>query len=339
MAVLLYLTPYLFLILAMTGAFLGNGFAFLGILGVFVLHPLLDNLLFKKLKRNSQVPSLQKATFVLLLPLPVLCIFSFVGIIHSLQASSLELIGMIVSFGAIHGLLGITTAHELIHHKNPSMRFAGNVLLALVNFSHYSVSHVFVHHKNVGTPLDPATAKKNEWIYPYFMRSFLLGYIEALKSEEKRLKNSYLSIFKNRVLRGTAAQLILNYGVYLVFGKTALIFWLGQSAVAIVLLKTADYIEHYGLIRKKSAEGIYESVKAEHSWDSYLAFTNYTLINLGYHSHHHLKPTLAFTELQVTEKSQRLPYGYSAMALLALVPPLFFRVMNGRLPQSIGDNT
>ncbi|XGC79515.1 alkane 1-monooxygenase [Bdellovibrio bacteriovorus] len=290
-------------------------------------------MLLKKLEVSSGTLSPKMSLLVLLLILPFLVLFGFLGVIFSIKSSNLELLGLVLSFGTIMGFMGITTAHELIHHKDKRMRFIGNLLLSLVNFTHYSVEHVFAHHRNVATPEDPATARKNEWIYTYFFRSYFGGLKEAFLLERKRLRNSGQMFLKNRVAIWMSIQFIGDFFIYIIFGERALIFWLGQSAMAILLLQTADYIEHYGLVRRKNADGQYEPAKPQHSWDSYQAMTNYSLINLGYHSHHHLKPALPFTELQKTAESRKLPYGYSAMALLALVPPLYFKIMNPRLPQ------
>lgn len=329
----LFLIPYFFAALAVAGGYLGGASTFLGLAGIFILHPILDNLVLKNSEVSSKAPSQKLTLMVLLLIFPFLVLFGFLGIIFSLKSSNLELLGLILSFGTIMGFMGITTAHELIHHKDKRMRLIGNLLLSLVNFTHYSVEHVFAHHKNVATPEDPATAKKNEWIYTYFFRSYFLGFKEAFLIERKRLQNSKRMFFNNRVIIWLLVQLTWDFFIYLIFGERAVIFWIGQSAMAILLLQTADYIEHYGLVRRKNTDGAYEPAKAQHSWDSYKALTNYSLINLGYHSYHHLKPTLPFTELKRTEESQKLPYGYSAMALLALVPPLYFKIMNPRLPQ------
>ncbi|UOF01829.1 alkane 1-monooxygenase [Bdellovibrio reynosensis] len=328
-----YFIPYAFATLAVAGGFLGGLYTFLGFIGIFIIHPLLDNFLFKKYEVNDKRPSQKLALLILLSTFPFLVLFGFLGVIFSLKASNIELMGLILSFGTIMGFMGITTAHELIHHKDKRLRLTGNLLLSLVNFTHYSVEHVFAHHKNVATPEDPATARKNEWIYTYFVRSYFMGLKEAFLLERKRLKSLRQFFLKNRVIAGMAAQTAGDFLIYLIFGERALLFWLGQSLVAILLLQTADYIEHYGLVRKRNANGLYEPAKACHSWDSYQGLTNYSLINLGYHSYHHLKPGIPFTELHKTEQSQKLPHGYSAMALLAFIPPIYFKIMNPRLPQ------
>ncbi|WP_374073390.1 alkane 1-monooxygenase [Bdellovibrio bacteriovorus] len=328
-----YSLPYFFAALALLGAALGGPWTYLGAAGVFVLHPLIDNLLLKDQRTPAIRPSSPWSLALLISALPFLSIFAFVGILRSLNAETYELVGLILSFGTILGLLGISTAHELVHRKERELRELGFGLLSLVNFSHYGVEHVFGHHKNVGTLQDPATARKNEWIYTYFFRSYFKGLWEAFFIEHRRLRTKgFFQPLKNRVVWWGLLQTLMTLCVYALYGEKALCFWIGQSLVAILLLQTVDYIEHYGLLRKKNSDGQPEGVKAQHSWDNYQALTNYALINLGFHSHHHLKVALPFTDLQEQKDAPQMPYGYSAMALMALVPPLYFRVMNPRLP-------
>ncbi|HEY1080022.1 MAG TPA: alkane 1-monooxygenase [Bdellovibrio sp.] len=337
---LCFTLSYALAALTLLGAALGSAWVFLGAASVFVLHPLLDNLILKSWRLPETRPESNVSLAILIFALPFLCVFGFVGIIHATTATTLELVGLIISFGTILGVLGINTAHELVHRKEKSLQNIGFALLSLANFSHYGIEHVFGHHKNVGTPLDPATAKKNEWIYTYFLRSYFWGFVDALKLEHKRLRSKgFWHPLKSRVLLWGAFQLFINFCIYALFGKNALLFWLGQSFVAVLLLQTVDYIEHYGLLRKEKEGGGYEGVKAEHSWDCYQALSNYTLINLGFHAHHHLKATVPFYQLTEQEKAPQMPYGYSAMALMALVPPVYFRVMNPRIPQTVRNNT
>lgn len=330
-----YSLSYLMALGCLLGASLGGAWTYLGVVLLFVLHPVIDNWQVPVTQTPELRPPSKWADALLVSALPFMCLFLFVGVIHSMKASTFELIGLILSFGAYSGVLGINTAHELIHRREQQMRGLGVGLLVLSNFGHYAIEHVFGHHKNVATPLDPASARRNEWIYSYHLRSFFGGLAGSFAFEFRRLRNKgWGHVPKHRVFWYLLLQTLVTVAVYALYGKMALIFWMGQSLVGILLLQTADYIEHYGLQRALRDNGMYEGLKAHHSWDSYHRWTNYSLINLGYHSHHHLKATLPFPELQQQPQAPRLPYGYSAMALLAFVPPAFFKVMNPRLPQN-----
>lgn len=324
-----YSLTYLFAIATLWGAWLGGAGYYLGALLLFVIHPLIDNLVGPKWRIPEERPSSVWADVLVISALPFMVVFLFVGLTHAHQSSGWELIGLILSFGSISGILGINTAHELIHRREKQLRGLGVGLLVLSNFSHYAIEHVYGHHKNVATPADPATARKNEWIYTYHFRSFFGGLWDSFVFENKRLRSKgWHQLYRHRIVWYLAIQFLLTASVGVLYGQQALIFWLGQSAVGIILLQTADYIEHYGLLRRQNEDGSFEGAKVQHSWDSNRAWTNYALINLGFHSHHHLKATLHFPELKEQPGAKALPYGYSAMALLATIPPLFFKIMN-----------
>lgn len=330
-----YALPYLLAVIALAGAALGGAGTYLGALALFGLHPLVDNFFraAPEIPKDTPTRSIW-ADALVISALPFMCVFLFAGVIHATSATAWELVGLILSFGSISGTLGINIAHELVHRREKSLRGLGVGLLTLSNFSHYAVEHVYGHHKNVATPLDPASAHMNEWIYTYHLRSYFGGLKDALLIERRKNSKSLWGPIKNKILWYGLFQVLLTASVYGLYGNQALYFWLGQSAVGILLLQSADYIEHYGLSRKKNETGLYEGVKAQHSWDCYQKWTNYSLLNLGYHAHHHLKATLPFTELKEESTAPRLPFGYSAMVLMAFVPPLFFKVVNPRLPQN-----
>jgi alkane 1-monooxygenase len=197
------------------------------------------------------------------------------------------------------------------------------VLLAEVNYAHFRVEHVLGHHATVGTPEDPATSRKNEWVFPFIVRSVVGGFFGAWRIERRRLQKSGKPFYGNRVLHYGALQLAVNAAVLGLFGWRGLAFHLVQSVSAFTLLEVINYVEHYGLTRAR-----HEPVRPEHSWDSAHLATNAFLFNLGFHSQHHAEPRRAFTALQASDGRYEMPLGYTGMLMLALVPPVFFRVMN-----------
>jgi alkane 1-monooxygenase len=98
-------------------------------------------------------------------------------------------------------------------------------------------------------------------------------------------------------------------------------------------LETVNYVEHYGLFRNKVTELRYEDVEPMHSWNSDHALGRLVLFELTRHSDHHWEPAKHYQTLDSMPGASQLPAGYPAMMLLALVPPLWFRIMNGRLPR------
>jgi alkane 1-monooxygenase len=126
-------------------------------------------------------------------------------------------------------------------------------------------------------------------------------------------------------------EVVIYASIAIGFGAVSAAVFAGQSLVAIAILEIINYIEHYGLLRKKSKPWEYERVRAEHSWDSPNRISNWLLINLPRHSDHHMSVAKRYQALELLPHAPRLPGGYGAMFLLALVPPLWFRVMNPRV--------
>jgi alkane 1-monooxygenase len=244
-----------------------------------------------------------------------------------------ELMAATVSVGATTGAIGMTFAHELIHRRDARERFLGGTLLASVTYPHFAIEHVRGHHRNVGTPADPATARLGENVYAFLLRSVGGSLASAWQIERRRLLERQMGIWSlhNLMLRYAAIEAVIYAALAFAFGPLAVGLFLGQSIVAIVILETINYVEHYGLVRKQMASGEYERVRPEHSWDSRHRAGNWLLINLPRHSDHHLVVVKRYQSLELLPDAPQLPGGYGAMFLLALVPPLWFRVMNPRV--------
>lgn len=249
--------------------------------------------------------------------------------------SPLETILLFFGVGVITGTVGINYSHELMHQKNRSERFLGDVLLAMVLYSHFRSEHLLVHHRYVGTPRDPVTARYNEGFHRFFPRVLRQSWQSAFKAEAEMLARRNLPwhdlknpFFKYWALQGFMALLAVLIGGWIGLG---LFFW--QAFVAIWQLELVNYIEHYGLTRKHLGGGKYEHVQPRHSWNAAHKASNWLLINLQRHSDHHYKPDRRFPLLQnYTEAdAPQLPYGYPVMTMAAMVPPIWRRVMNPRV--------
>jgi len=245
----------------------------------------------------------------------------------------LELIGATVSVGATTGAIGMTFAHELIHRRHGYERAFGSILLASVTYPHFAIEHVKGHHRHVGTPNDPATARLGESVYRFVPRSVRGGLSSAWQIEQRRLWEREVGTWsvQNIMLRYAAAELAIYVAIAIAFGPVAVAVFAGQSLFAIAVLEAINYVEHYGLLRKKSSAYEYERVKPEHSWDSPNRISNWMLINLPRNSDHHMSAAKRYQSLELLPHAPRLPGGYGAMFLLALVPPLWFRVMDPRV--------
>ena len=249
--------------------------------------------------------------------------------------SPLETIGLFFGMGVISGTIGINYSHELMHQKNRQERFMGDLLLAMVLYSHFRSEHLLVHHRYVGTPRDPVTARYNEGFLRFFPRVLKNCLISAFRAEKDMLARKSLPwthpsnpFFRYWVLQG--AMLIL---AFLLGGWTGLALFIWQAFTAIWQLELVNYIEHYGLTRKHLGDGKYEHVKPQHSWNAAHKASNWLLINLQRHSDHHYKPDRRFPLLQNYSDADapQLPFGYPLMTMAALVPPLWRRIMNPRV--------
>lgn len=249
--------------------------------------------------------------------------------------SSLEKIVLFFGVGVITGTVGINYSHELMHQKNKTERRLGDLLLAMVFYSHFRSEHLLVHHRYVGTPRDPVTARYNEGFHRFFPRVLRQSLVSAFKAERDMLARRDLpwTDLSNPFFRYWALQAAMLLLAFVLGGWAGLALFLWQAWIAIWQLELVNYIEHYGLTRKHLGEGKYEHVKPQHSWNAAHRASNWLLINLQRHSDHHYKPDRRFPLLQnYTEAdAPQLPYGYPLMTMAAMVPPVWRRVMNPRV--------
>lgn len=259
------------------------------------------------------------------------------------QAPSLKIsewIGFILGFSLVTGGIGITVAHELGHKKSSLERFYSKTILMTVCYMHFYIEHNRGHHVTVATPEDPASARKNENFYQFWLRSVFGGYAHAWKLESDRLlriQKSKWSIRNNMIwftllpiVFGISITLVLSF-IYDRFCWEALAFFFAQSVGAFTLLELVNYIEHYGIVRKRLSSGHYERVNPLHSWNASHLVSNFFLFQLQRHSDHHANAIKRYQVLDHFDESPQLPFGYPAMILIALVPPLWFALMNPRL--------
>ncbi len=323
--------PYFLSALTLLGIYVGDIFCAAGIGIIFILHPLLDNLLTKFF--GDQKQSIEKVSNFSIYFWPLYqTIFLCVSIYLLVNQSSIIYMSLgIISLGIINGGFGITIAHELIHRTKKWERGLGVWILSLVNFSVFRIEHVFGHHRNVATPLDPASAQKGENIYLFIPKAIFGVFKGAKKFEHKRvsrLKPRPVNFIYNRFYQYMAISLAISTLIYAAFGITALYIFIAQSLIAVSLLEMVDYIEHYGLQRKRLENGKYEPVGPQHSWDTNFFMTNTSLYNLGKHAHHHRVASLPFQHLKSTEGAKNYPFGYSSAVILALMPPLWRKVVD-----------
>lgn len=256
--------------------------------------------------------------------------------------TAIEWITFVIGFGLVTGGIGITVAHELGHKKSKLEQFYSKVVLMTVCYMHFFIEHNRGHHVQVATPEDPATAKKNENFYSFWVRSVFDGYKHAWQIEKVSLqrKNSTVWSVQNEMIWFAILPIIFCAVLTILFSQMSErliweipVFFFVQSIVAFTLLELVNYIEHYGIVRKLDAAGKYERVNPLHSWNASHLVSNFFLFQLQRHSDHHANAIKRYQVLKHYDESPQLPFGYPTMILIALFPPLWFSVMNPLLSE------
>ena len=247
---------------------------------------------------------------------------------------TITLVGRITAMGMLYGIFGINMAHELGHRKRKLDQYLAQYLLWTSQYTHFFIEHNRGHHKRVATPQDPATARRGENVYSFWIRTVRDSYLSAWNLENDRLKRQSWSIYswQNDMVKYSIFQLVLLVMIGLMFDWFTLLCYLSAAVFGILLLETINYIEHYGLVRKKISESAYERVQHKHSWNSDHILGRFLLFELTRHSHHHENSTIKYPRLQSKRESPQLPTGYPGMMLLSFIPPLFFKQMDKRIP-------
>lgn len=341
-----YLLAYIIPLSGYASIYLGGWGTFLSVFIGFGLIPLIEELIKgseANLTKQEEDNKLVNRLFDILLYLNVPLIYGLV-VYYFLTISgghpmTHELIGMTLSVGLILGTTGINVAHELGHRATSFERFLSKALLLPCLYIHFIIEHNYGHHKNVATDEDPASSRLNETVYAFWVRSTFYSYLSAWKIETERLKKLDISFFslKNQMI---IFQLI-QVGYLLLIGYFFGIYAVGLALILAVLgfsmLELVNYIEHYGLRRQKKESGRYEPVQPYHSWNSNHELGRIMLYELTRHSDHHFKANRKYQVLRNFKESPQLPHGYPASLLIALVPPLWFKIMNKRVSEFNGQ--
>ena len=339
-----YLTAYLVPVFCIIGITLKGGFLFLTPVIIFGLVPLLelvmpqitDNL--EEYERSRKL-STKFFDVLLWLNLPIIYCVLFYGIYsYALSSySTAETIGLIFSLGIVTGSNGINVAHELGHRQESWERFLGKALLLPSLYMHFYIEHNYGHHQKAATVDDPASARYNENVYAFWLRSVPNQYINAWKIQKQLLKSQSQSFFSLNNDMFWYQIIQFNYLLFagLIFGWQVCLLLIAVAITGFTLLEIINYLEHYGLQRKKKKSGRYEVVRPVHSWNSNHALGRILLYELTRHSDHHFRASKKFQVLDHHEISPQLPYGYPTMMVIALFPPLWFSLVNKRVPREM----
>jgi len=244
-----------------------------------------------------------------------------------------DLIGLVISVGLSSGAGGINVAHELMHRGGRIERALGEILMTAAVYPHFCIEHILGHHRNVATPGDPASAHFGESVFRFLPRTLWGSLVSAWRIETDRVRRSGrgLLFLADRRLRYPFVLAAVFAGLVAVAGWRGAAFWVLQGLVAILLLEVINYIEHYGLERRRLESGRWEPVGPQHSWNASQRLTNCYLFNLQRHADHHEHASRPYWLLRHVPDSPQLPAGYATMCLTALVPPVWRRIMDPRV--------
>lgn len=270
-----------------------------------------------------------------------LCLWSWVPVQTALLVAGLlaataddvtnqQFFQLAVAIGFAEGFFTVPVVHELLHRRSLFDRHLAEWLMTMMCYPHFCVTHLESHHREVGTPDDPDTARLGESFYSFYPRSFSEGLLNAWCAEATRMKESRGSMWspKNRMVRYFTMVAGCLALVGFLFGWKGVIFFALTGVLASSTITIVNYIQHYGLTRRAIAAGRYEAVQLRHSWNSRHRATNWFFMNLGRHSDHHVHSAKAHSDLETPEDTPQLPAGFFVMICLALAPPLWRRMMD-----------
>ena len=265
---------------------------------------------------------------------------AFVG---TTELSFLAIIAIAITAGGYSGLC-INTAHELGHKQTAIEQLLAKICLAVPAYGHFCVEHNRGHHVLVATPEDPASSRMGESIYRFALREIPGTFVRGWQLEKTRLQKQGKATWSadNHILQSYLISALLQGSLIYFFGWIMLPFLAMHNIWAWYQLTSANYIEHYGLLRDKRDNGRYERCQPHHSWNANFILSNLALFHLERHSDHHANPIRRYQSLRNFPDIPQLPNGYYGMYLLAYIPWLWFWVMDKRLlalPHINGDLT
>ena len=242
-----------------------------------------------------------------------------------------------ITGGTICGF-GLIVGHELGHQHNRLETWLARFVLSLGCYGHFTIEHNKGHHRDVATPEDSASARMGESIYRFCLREIPGGLRRAWRWEQRRLRRLGKPVlgWGNQILTPLLISGLLYGSLLAALGPAPIPFFLLTVLIGAFLLSTANYVEHYGLLRETGADGRYEPCQPRHSWNTNHRFSGWTIFHLQRHSDHHANPTRRYQCLRHFDDLPTLPSGYWGMFVLAWLPPLWFRIMDPRLVAAVG---
>ncbi|MDD8023887.1 MAG: alkane 1-monooxygenase [Paracoccaceae bacterium] len=326
------------------GAFFGGVFAWAALLYISVLIFALDTLIARAAPDAPEGTEFPAANALSV----GLAVAHFGALLLGVAALSgvtdlgwISRIALFVAFGLFFGQVSNSNAHELIHRSDKRLFVLGKWVYISLLFGHHTSAHRLVHHRFVATPDDPNSAPLGEGFWAFAPRAWVGSFRAGYEMERARAATRAPQGFRARIaainpyvvyVLGALWCLVL---VAQLFGWRGILAYLALCAYAQMQLLLSDYVQHYGLERKALDPAQFEPVDARHSWDAPHPVPALWMLNAPRHSDHHAHPGRTYPALRLGDLSAPgrpvLPRSLPAMATLALIPPLWRRVMDRRV--------
>lgn len=324
----------------------GTYWAFMPVVYTYFFVPIIDEIIGKDAQnvQKQEFEGLIKDKYFDFLVYSHVWIHFFILVYVAIQISShhfsnIQILGFVLSQGVYASSI-INVSHELGHRNHPLAIIHARVALMFVCYHHFIIEHNRGHHVHVATPNDPATSKKGQTVFDFWIQSLFGSFKSAWNIEKRLLQKKDIKTWslKNEVIQGILGSFVMAILMFSLISLyrnelswIVLIHFFGQSMVAILSLECVNYIEHYGIVRNEISEGKYEKVNPLHSWNANHFYSNLLLFHLQRHSDHHTYGARPYQILRHIDSSPQLPSGYLGMMILALFPPLWRRVMDKRV--------
>lgn len=253
--------------------------------------------------------------------------------------AGIDRIGAFFAFGLFFGQISNSNAHDLIHGSKRWEQILGWALYASLLFGHHYSAHRLVHHQHAATDRDPNTARRGEGFWRFFPRAATGAFIEGLRAESRLRSRRAGRIGPHPYMFhivGALWALTLAYALGDLMGFFSLIT---LAVYAQLQLFLSDYVQHYGLTRRIQLNGKPEPIGPQHSWNAPHWYTAAMMLNAPRHSDHHMRPRRSYAELELDAATMpMLPHSLPVMAMIALIPPLWRKMMAPRVRLWMGDN-
>ncbi|MBY6156524.1 alkane 1-monooxygenase [Pseudooceanicola nitratireducens] len=322
--------PLLILASAMGGAVAWAVLAYLTVFTALLDHVLPQNW------RNHDATEEFRAGHGLSIALGVMHLFLMVIAVRYLGgpggAEGWGVLPAVLAFGVYFGQVSHPNAHELIHRSGKEAVQLGKIVYTSLLFGHHASSHPKVHHVYVATPYDPNTALLGESFYRFFVRAWIGSFREGMRIETHDLRRAGRPLSSHPYIGYVLGALAMIGLAWLLAGAEGIGILVAIAGFAQVQILLSDYVQHYGLEREERSDGKLAPVRAQHSWNSPHRVTSAMMLNASRHSDHHMHPSRIYPSLQIDPDIMPiLPRSLPVMAMIALVPGWWRRVMNPHL--------